>query len=216
MPLRPAPPVKGTAPGLRAAEYGFHFVTTILRTNLMISRRLVVVLFSVVIGLACLMTTEPVTATEPGYTHYVDPQQRYALDYPSTMKIRKPNPKEIEIFHPRATLRITVSVEKRQDKQPPNARLLIEALKKKLKEEQKNVTIVEQGKAPGMAGAQAYMICSFKDNRGMRFVQLIQYYVSKDRLLLMIISDRLQGFKNLETVIRKIHHSLKILNPKLK
>jgi hypothetical protein len=32
----------------------------------------------------------------------------------------------------------------------------------------------------------------------------------------MVISDRTEGFKNLEKVIRKIHNSLRVLNPKLR
>jgi hypothetical protein len=169
-----------------------------------------------IMSLVFLIAPDMATAAEEGYVHFVDPQRRFALDYPATMKVSVLSADELKISHSGATLRITVSLEKRPDKGPPNAKLLLEALKKKLKEEVKDVSILEEGKAPDMAGAQAYMVCSFKERRGIQLVQLIQYYVSDDLLLRMIISDRPQGFKNLEKVIRKIHNSLKILNPKLK
>jgi hypothetical protein len=47
-------------------------------------------------------------------------------------------------------------------------------------------------------------------------VQLVQYYVTEDRLLQMIISDRPEGFRNLQKVIRQIHQSLRIMKPALK
>jgi hypothetical protein len=185
-------------------------------TNRLIPRRNTVALLIVALGVSVFIATDLTTAAEEGYAHYADPQRRFALDYPATMKVSAPAPDELKISHPGATLRITVFVEKRPDKGPPNALLLLEALKKKLKEEMKDVVILEEGKAPGLTNAQAYLICSFKDRRGIQLVQLVQYYVSDDLLLRMIISDLPQGFKNLDKVIRKIHHSLKILNPKLK
>jgi hypothetical protein len=164
-----------------------------------------------------LLTSADISiGAEEGYTHYVDPQRRFALDYPATMKVTAPTPNELRISHSGATLRITVYIEKRPDKGAPNAKLLLEVLKKRLKEEMQDVSIVEEGKAPNIQGSQAHMICSFKDHRGIQLVQLVQYYVSDDLLLRMIISDRPQGFKNLDKVIRTIHRSLKILNPKLK
>ncbi|HMK33515.1 MAG TPA: hypothetical protein VK463_00510 [Desulfomonilaceae bacterium] len=162
------------------------------------------------------MGTVPASAAEEGYAHYVDPQWRFSLDYPVTMKVSSPNPDELKISHSGATLRVTIFIEKRPKKEPPNAQVHLEALKKKLSEEEKDVSILEEGKGTGIPGAQGYLICSFKDRRGMQLVQLVQYYASEDLILQMVISDRPQGFKNLEQVIRKIHHSLKILNPKLK
>jgi hypothetical protein len=185
-------------------------------TKRLIHHNHIVALLIVAVSVSVFIATDFTTAAEEGYTHYVDPQRRFALDYPATMQSVAPAPDELKISHPGATLRITVFVEKRPDKGTPNATLLLEALKKKLKEEMKDVAILEEGNAPGMTGAQAHMICSFKDRRGIQLVQLVEYYVSEDLLLRMIISDRPQGFKNLDKVIRKIHHSLKILNPKLK
>jgi hypothetical protein len=156
------------------------------------------------------------TATDLGYARYTDPSRRFSLDYPATMKVGSQHPDELKIIHSGATLRIAVFVEKRTAKGTPNAESLLEALKKKLKEEAKDVAILEEGKAPALSGAQAYLICSFRDQRGIQLVQLVQYYVADDLLLRMIISDLPQGFKNLEKVIRKVHHSLRILNPKLK
>lgn len=178
------------------------------RNSIMVALLAGSVLASAIVGLAA--------AADEGYARYNDPERRFTFDYPATMKVTSQNPDELKISHSGATLRIAVFVEKRTAKGPPNAEVHLEALKKKLKEEAKDVAILEEGKSLGMPGAQAYLICSFRDQRGIQLVQLVQYYVAEDTLLRMIISDLPQGFANLEKVIRKVHHSLKILNPKLK
>ena len=96
------------------------------------------------------------------------------------------------------------------------ADILLAVLKKRLQEEMKNVSVLGEGKLANLKGSQGYVAVSFTDKKGTQLVQMVQYDVSEDRFLQMTISDRPEGFKNLETVIRKIHQSLKILNPKLK
>ena len=77
----------------------------------------------------------------------------------------------------------------------------------------KGASIVEEGKLPGSGDSQGYLICSFLDQRGIKHVQLVQWFVGEERVLQMIVSDRARGFRNLEKVIRKIHRSLTIGNP---
>jgi hypothetical protein len=150
-----------------------------------------------------------------GLVQYTDPQHRFLFDYPAKMKLDATNPDEIKIYHPDASLRITVFVQKRQAKSKPDADSLLEAFKKNLKEQSKDVGFMEQGKLQSLSGAQGYLICSFKNAKGTNLVQLVQYYVSTDKLLQMTISDKPQGFKNLLPLIRKIHESLRIVNPAL-
>lgn len=153
---------------------------------------------------------------DPGFMQYTDPSRRFILDYPATMKVSAPTPNEVSIFHPKASLTIRVFIEKRPRKTIADAKILLAAFKKKLKEEKRGVTILEEGSLPGLKGSQGYLICSFKNQRGIQVVQLVQYYVTQDRLLHLIISDRVEGFKNLADVIRKIHRSLRIVEPSLK
>lgn len=154
-------------------------------------------------------------AAEPGFNQYTDPGRRFIFDYPSTMQVHASNPDEVKIFHPGATLRISVFIEKRPRSTTANAEDLLAAFNKKLKEEMKDVSIIQQGKLQHLQGPQGYVVCSFKNRKGIRLVQLVQYYVTKDRLLQMTISDLPQGFKNLWKVIDKIHRSLRIVNPDL-
>ena len=109
-----------------------------------------------------------------------------------------------------------VFVESRPRKTAPSAEAFLAAFTKRLEEEMKEVSILEKGKLPGLAGSQAYVISAFKDKRGLQFVHLVQYYVTQERMLQMIVSERPTGFRNLLDVIRKIHQSLKILSPELK
>jgi hypothetical protein len=157
-----------------------------------------------------------VLAQGSGFTRYIDPEQRFSFEYPSTMKVRAAGNDEVRVIHPGATLRIMVLVEKRRRPGNASADPLLDAFKKTLKEEMKDVAVLEEGKLAGLQGAQGYVVCSFKDLRGIRLVQLVQYYVTEDSLLQMTISDKPEGFKNLEKVVRKIHQSLRILKPKLK
>ncbi|MGB6068042.1 MAG: hypothetical protein WBG50_24815 [Desulfomonilaceae bacterium] len=176
--------------------------------------------FSTVIILVLLCTAGTLAAgafaASGGLTRYNDPEKRFVFDYPSTMKVLAVSNDEVRIVHPGATLRITVLVEKRRRAVAASSDALLTAFKKTLKEEMKGSAVLEEGKLPGLQGSQGYIVCSFKDLRGIGLVQLVQYYVTEDRVLQMIISDRPEGFRNLEAVIRRIHHSLRILNPKLK
>jgi hypothetical protein len=151
-----------------------------------------------------------------GFSQYTDPEKRFIFDYPSTMKVDVPNKDEVLISHPGASLRIAVFVQTRKTKGPANADLFIEAFKKNLKDEMKEGALLEQGKSPSLQGAQGYVVCSFKNNKGTQLIQLVQYYVTEDRVLQMTISDRPAGFKNLEKVIKRIHYSLRVVNPQLK
>ncbi|MGO9567697.1 MAG: hypothetical protein ACLP5H_09160 [Desulfomonilaceae bacterium] len=160
--------------------------------------------------------TASALAADAGFTRYTDPEQRFSFDYPATMKVRAAGNDEVKVTHPGATLRITVLVEKRRRTAPASAEALLDAFKRTLKEEMKGSTVLEEGKLLGLQGSQGYIVCSFKDLRGIPLVQLVQYYVTEDHVLRMIISDVPEGFKNVEKVIRKIHQSLRILNPKLK
>lgn len=150
-----------------------------------------------------------------GYTRFKDINGRFTFDYPETMKIDIATPDEVRISHPKASLRITVIVENRPRKANPNVKALLDAFKKNLQEKMKEASILEEGTLQGLGGSQGYIICSFKDARGVSVVQLVQYYVTVDKLLQMIIADRPQGFINIEKVIRKIHRSLRVINPRL-
>lgn len=169
----------------------------------------------VAISMLILLPPLPLNAAEPGFSQYTDPGRRFMFDYPSTMRVQVSNPDEVKIFHPGATLRITVFVEKRPRATAAKAQDLLAAFNKKLKEEMQDVSILQEGKLESLEGSQGYVICSFKNRKGIQLVQLVQYYVTKDRLLQMTISDLPQGFKNLWKVIDKIHRSLRIINPDL-
>ncbi len=144
------------------------------------------------------------------FKRYADPAKRFTFEYPGTMKVEARDPDNVKVSHPGASLRITVVVEKRQRKRDATVEPFLAAFKKTLEKDMSQTTILEEGKLPGPSGSQGYVICAFKDQRGTRFVQLVQYCVSEGSLLQMTISDRPEGFKNLEKVIRKIHQSLKI------
>ncbi|MEJ2715564.1 MAG: hypothetical protein P8182_00235 [Deltaproteobacteria bacterium] len=156
------------------------------------------------------------TGSQSGYKKYEDPLGRFSFEYPATMKVTATSPDHVKVTHPKATLRINIFIQKRPRKRDPRVRPVLEALKRALKQDMKDASVIEEGKLRGPGDRQGYLICSFRDQRGIKYVQLVHYAVSEDRLLQMIISDRPRGFKNLEKVIRKIHHSLKIHNPKLK
>ncbi len=164
----------------------------------------------------CCIISERSFCQEPLYKQYLDPAGRFSFEYPATMKLEAANKDEVKVYHPAASCRISVFIEQRQGKSNLTADILLAVLKKRLQEEMKNVSVLGEGKLAGLKGSQGYIAVSFTDKKGTQLVQLVQYYVSEDRFLQMTISDRPEGFKNLETVIRKIHQSLKILNPKLK
>jgi hypothetical protein len=156
------------------------------------------------------------TTDEALYKQYTDPGRRFLFDYPATMKVRSADPNEVHIFHPAASFRIAVYVEKRKTKSGRTAQDLLTAFKKELEKENKDVSLLGEGKLEGLSGSQGFVVVSFKDRKGTQFVQLVQYYVTENASLQMTISDRPWGFKNLEPVIKKVHQSLRIIDPTLK
>jgi hypothetical protein len=167
-------------------------------------------------GSLCWFASDRVFGQEALYKQYVDPAGRFSFEYPATMNLQSTSNDEVKIYHPAASFRISVFVGQRQGQSKLTADVLLAALKKRLQEEMKNVSVLGEGKLAGLQGSQGYVAVSFTDKKGTQLVQMVQYYVSEDCFLQMTISDRPEGFKNLETVIRKIHQSLKILKPKLK
>lgn len=176
-------------------------------------------LVSVILLAACALAVpsdNTAHGMQEGYKKFVDPSGRYALEYPATMHTESVNADEIKFIHPEASLRITIIVQPRAQKGIIDEQALLNSLKQNLAENSQEASIVEEGRLPGMPGKQGYFVCSFKDKRGVKVMQLVQYYVSNDKVLQLIISDRPQGFINVEKVIRRIHRSLKVLKPDLK
>jgi hypothetical protein len=165
---------------------------------------------------ATVVLAQQARPTERGFARYTDPAGRYSLDYPATMKVEAAKPEEVKIYHPGASLRITIFVERRKNQKVRDADLLLAIFRKRMQEEMKDFSILEEGKLAGLAGSQGYLICSFRDPRGIQLVQVVQYVVSRDRLLQLIVSDRPEGFRNLADVIRKIHRSLHVTDALLK
>jgi len=154
-------------------------------------------------------------ATDAGYTQYRDPLGRFAFDYPSTMQVRAKSPDEVSIFHPSASLRISVFVEKRGPRGEAKVGPFLASFKERLKQDMKESVVLEEGKL-SKGGDSGHLVCAFKDQRGLEHVQLVHYVVSEGKVLQMIISDRPSGFANLESVIRKVHDSLTILGQGIK
>ena len=155
-------------------------------------------------------------ADEAQYKQYTDPGRRFIFDYPATMQVKSEGPDDVQIFHPEASFRISVFVEKRKNKPDLTAENLLAALKKELAKQTKDFTVLGEGKLEGLPGSQGYVVVSFRDKKGIQLVQLVQYYVAHKACLQMTISDRPWGFKNLEPVIKKVHASLRIIDPSLK
>ncbi len=164
----------------------------------------------------CFLIARDSSGQDPLYRQYLDPAGRFSFEYPATMKLEMVSNDEVRVYHPAASFRISVFLEQRQGKRNLTAETMLAILKKRLQEEMKNVSVLGQGKLPDLSGSQGYIAVSFTDKKGIQLIQMVQYYVSEDRFLQMTISDRPAGFKNLETVIRKVQQSLKILKPKLK
>jgi len=154
-------------------------------------------------------------AVDEGYKKFVDPAGRYSIEYPATMHPEMAGTDEVKFSHPQASLRMKIVLEPRTQKGKIDEQSLLNSLKKHLAEDSRDASIVEEGQLPGVPGHQGYFVCLFKDKRGIKAMQLVQYYVSRDKVLQLIISDRPQGFMNVEKVIRRIHRSLKILKPDL-
>ena len=154
-------------------------------------------------------------AGSKAFKTYTDPLKRFSIKFPATMKVEESNPDEIRIYHPNATFRINISIENRLKKGPPDTTAFIKAFKPNLKLETKQLEILKEGSSKNIKGAQAYLIYAFTDKRGIRLMQLCQYYATEDRFLQLIITDRIEGFRNLEKIISEIHESFKILKPNL-
>ena len=159
----------------------------------------------------------PVEATyaHSQYKRYMDPAGRFGFDYPATMTVQQHSSDHVSVFHPKASLRISVFIENRPPNSAAKVQPFLDAFKSQLIKEHTSVKVLEEGNLPGSKDKQGYLICYYVDKKGSKYVQLVQYYVTKRRILQMVISDRPTGFKNLQAVIRKIHHSLKINEPKL-
>ena len=165
----------------------------------------------------CWLTSDHVFGQEALYKQYVDPAGRFSFEYPATMKLEAAQQDEVTSLSSCnivSYLRVCGTDTGQVQFELPMFCWLYG--KRALQEEMKNVSVLGEGKLEGLQGSQGYVAVSFTDKKGVQLVQMVQYYVSEDRFLQMTISDRPEGFKNLETVIRKIHQSLKILKPKLK
>ncbi|MGC8657610.1 MAG: hypothetical protein ACP5U1_00905 [Desulfomonilaceae bacterium] len=147
---------------------------------------------------------------------FTDKLKRFSIKIPITMKIQEMSPNEIRIYHPNATLRINIEIDKRLKKDPPNAAAFFRAFKHNLELETRQFKVLKEGRLENLPGEQGYLTYAFTDKRGMRLMQLYQYYATEDRFFQLSITDRLEGFKNLEKLISDIHRSLKILKPDLK
>ena len=184
------------------------FKTLIILRGLLVAQFLLIVL--------ALVTSDHVFGQEAPYKLYVDPAGRFSFEYPATMKLQSTSDNEVRIYHPAASFGISVFVEQKQGNSNLTADALLAALKKTLREEMKSVSVLGEGKLAELQGSQGYVAISFTNKKGIQMVQMVQYYVADGRFLRMTLTDRAEGFKNLEPVIRKIHQSLKILKPKLK
>lgn len=162
------------------------------------------------------LVSSNVLATSNAFVPYKDSLGRFSLDFPGTMQVQAKNPDDVLIFHPNATFRINILIEKRPKKVQPDATAFMNAFKENLKQEAKQSEILKEGRSTSIDGAQAYLIYTFTDKRGIRMMQLCQFYATEDLFLQLIINDRAEGFKNLEQVISRIHESFRILKPDLK
>jgi hypothetical protein len=150
------------------------------------------------------------------FTRYEDPAGRFFFSYPPTMTAKRVGPDHVRVHHPKAGLRIDVFVEKRRRPMDPKAAPLLAAFKMRLKQEMKDARILKEGRLKGSDDSEGFVLCTFRDRRGIRHVQLVQYVVGKTRLVQMIISDRPQGFNNLSKIILRIQRSLKVVKSGLK
>ncbi len=151
---------------------------------------------------------------EEGFRTFVDSRGRFSIKYPATMSVESPTPDELNIFHPSASLRISLDIIKRPKKSSRDTKAFMEAIKRNLKEEFKDSTVLKEGN-PSSDSSQQYLVCSFTDKRGVKLTQLTQVYLADEHILQLMITDRPEGFKNLMSVIDRISNSLRILKPSL-
>ncbi len=69
-------------------------------------------------------------SVEAASTRSTDPGRRFLFDYPGTMKVKSIGPDEVQVFHPGASFRISVYIERRKNKPGRTAQDLLTALRK--------------------------------------------------------------------------------------
>ena len=151
---------------------------------------------------------------QDGFKTYVDPQARFSMDYPATMTVDALSPDELNFSHSSASLRMSLDVIRRPKKASKDVKAFLEAIRQNLKEEFKDVVIISDG-ASKTDPSQLYLLYSFTDKRGMKITQLTQVYLADERILQLIISDKSEGFKNLDAIIDRVRNSLRISKPSL-
>ncbi len=171
-------------------------------------------LFALTSVIWCLTGAGILSFADDGFKTFVDSRGRFSIEYPSTMTVDSRSPDELKFSHPSASLRISLDVIKRPGKSSLNTKTFIETMKKTFQEEFKNSTLIGEG-ASANDPNQFYLIYTFTDKRGIKLTQLTQFFVGKERILQLIISDKPEGFKNLESVITRIRNSMKITNSSL-
>ena len=171
--------------------------------------------FAIVLATCLSLFPFEKSLAQEGFKTYVDPQARFSIDYPSTMTIDAQSPDELNFSHPSASLRMSLDIIRRPNKKASkDVKAFMNAIRQNLKEEFKDVLIVSEGSSK-TDPSQVYLLYSFTDKRGMKLTQLTQVYLADERILQLIISDRSEGFKNLDSLIERIHNSLKISKPSL-
>ncbi len=214
-PERPSERIKLDLSLFKSRDYAAFM--TIFGTNKLILETMwrIVAIPALIIVMSLLIEGHVAAQESNAFRIYKDPLGRFSLKFPVTMKVRQISADEVNIYHPKASFRINISIEKSLKKGKPDAAAFIKAFKQNLKLETKDPQIIKEGEAPGIKGAEAFIIYSYTDKRGIRLTQLCQYYSTEGRFLQLIITDRAEGFKNLESVISEIHASLRILKPNL-
>lgn len=155
-------------------------------------------------------------ADEGSFTRFMDPKARYQLQYPATMEIEFNGPDQVKIFHPKVAFRIHVFIEKRRQPGKPDASALLTSLAGRLEKEMGKIEILD-AKSPIKGDKRhGYAVFRFKNSRGVDLTQLVRYFVAKDRVLQLIISDKSKGYANIKPVFHKTVNSLKIFKETLK
>ena len=194
-------------------RHGFNTMTVTYCRKLQIGAAVLSLFFALLISAPPFVIA---ANNKEAFRNYTDKLKRFSIKIPVTMKVEEIGPDEIRIYHPNATLRINIAIDKRLKKTRPNAAAFFEAFKQNLKLETRQLEVLKEAKLKNLPGEQAYVIYAFTDKRGIRLMQLYQYYATQDRFFQLSITDRIEGFKNLEKIISEIHGSLKILKPDLK
>ncbi len=155
-------------------------------------------------------------ADEGSFKRFIDPKARYELQYPATMEIEFNGPDQVRIFHPRAPFRIHVFIEKRRQPGKPDSTALLTSLAGRLEKEMGKIEILD-AKSPIKGDKRhGYAVFRFKNSRGVDLTQLVRYFVAKDRVLQLIISDKSKGYANIKPIFDKTCNSLKIFKESLK